>query len=454
MITRATVPSAVLLLAGCGPWQRVGTTEKTTPEVAVAQLTDAATVYGAMGLWVSGAPLPFVAAVRYLEGPVPDSTLAQFALSLSSHALTFRRDNNGFVAEYFVEADFQPDTGGGAAIRIATDQSVRVSTFQETLRSDESIIFSRYVLVPPGRYQVSVQVRDRNGPGVARRDRQDTVPRFSGPALGDPIPIYEGSGRATRSERPKVVPNTRATVPFSGDTLRFYLEGYDLPRGTRLVARGLDDHENPLWSDTLALVDSVAGFGTAVLGLPTDHLDVGRQELEVEALGTTATTHLPFLVSFSNVWALTNFDEMLNVLRYFDRQDLVAKLRSAPPDQRAEAWREFWKATDPVPITPENEALDAYLQRVQEANQRFNEPGTPGWLTDRGEVFITLGDPEEAFEQGTDAMHGQGAMIRWTYNTLRLVVLFEDRTGFGDYKMTADSRAAYQEVLARVRRGQ
>ena len=451
MIARGTRLAAVAVLAGCSPWQRVGTTEHTTPEVAVAQLTDAQTVYGAMGLWVSGAPLPFVAAVRHLAGPTPDSTLVQFALSLSSHALTFRRESNGFAAEYFVDVDFQPDTG--PALRIATDQSVRVNTFQETLRADESIIFSRYLLVPPGRYLVSVQVRDRNGPGVARRDRVDTVPLFSGPALADPLPFYEGSGRTTLAERPKLLPNARATVPFSGDTLRFYVEAYGLPPGTRLVARGLDDHGNQIWRDTLTLMGS-AGFGTAILRLAADRLDVGRQELLVEALGPTLQTHLPYMVSFSNVWALTNFDEMLNVLKYFDRQDLIAKLRTAPPNQRAEAWREFWKATDPVPITPENEALDSYLQRVQQANQRFTEPGTAGWLTDRGEVFITLGDPEEVFDAGTDAMHGQPATIRWTYNTLRLVVLFEDRTGFGDYKLTSDSRAAYQEVLGRVRRGQ
>jgi len=438
------------LVAACGPWQRVGTTEHTTPEIAVAQLTDAQTVYASMGLWVSGAPLPFIAAVRHLAGGTPDSTLVEFSLSLASHALTFRRDANGFAAEYYVEATFQPDSG--PPFRIATDQAVRVNTFQETLRSDESIIFSRYVLLPPRRYLVSVQVRDRNGPGVAQRDRLDTVPRFAGPSLADPLPFYEGTPRHSRAERPRLLPNARATVPFSGDTLRFYLEGYQLPPGTRLACHGLDEHGNPLWADTVTLADS-GGLATGVLRLSAERLDVGRQELVVEALGTSLVTHLPYLVSFSNVWALTNFDEMISVLRYFPRQDLVAKLRTAPPDQRADAWREFWKATDPVPITPENEALDEYLTRVQQANQRFAEPSTAGWLTDRGEVFITLGEPQEVFDAGTDAMHGQAATIRWTYDDLRLVVLFEDRTGFGDYKLTSDSRASFQEVLDRVRRG-
>src|SRR5712692_1576748 len=86
---------------------------------------------------------------------------------------------------------------------------------------------------------------------------------------------------------------------------------------------------------------------------------------------------------------------MASLLRYFDRQDWVDSLRRASPDRRPEVWREFWKATDPVPFTPENEALDDYFRRVQAANVRFQDEGEPGWLTERGEVFITLGEPDE-----------------------------------------------------------
>src|SRR5207247_10960323 len=103
----------------------------------------------------------------------------------------------------------------------------------------------------------------------------------------------------------------------------------------------------------------------------------------------------PLLVSLSDQWAITNVEEMANLLRYFPRQDLVSKLRSAPPDQRATRWRELYKATDPVPVTPEHQALDDYFSRLALANARFQEPGMPGWLTDRGGVFITLGERSE-----------------------------------------------------------
>jgi GWxTD domain-containing protein len=114
-------------------------------------------------------------------------------------------------------------------------------------------------------------------------------------------------------------------------------------------------------------------------------------------------------------------------------------------------WREFWRVTDPTPITPENEALDGYLRRVQLANQRYRDEGEAGWLTDRGEVFITIGQPDDVLDQSSGMDRSGVRTIRWTYNELRLVVFFVDQ-GFGRFRMTPASRAEYQRALARVRR--
>ena len=188
------------------------------------------------------------------------------------------------------------------------------------------------------------------------------------------------------------------------------------------------------------------------------NLPVGEGSLEVAALvpgsGAPPPQRAPFVVSFSDQWAITNFDEMISLLRYFDRQDWVDSLRKASVADRPSVWRRFYKATDPVPMTPENEALDQYFRRVQTANQRFQESGDPGWLTDRGEVFITLGEPDDVFDFSSDVSRSGVRGVRWTYSSLRLTLFFQDQTGFGRFRLTPMSRAEYQRVLARVRRGQ
>jgi GWxTD domain-containing protein len=452
---RATTLTAMIFLAtGCGSWQRVGRPDAPPgPGTTLPRLFDATSVYRSMGFLVGGSSLPFIASVRYLAGPVPDSTLALFSVSLTNQTLTFQRRGNEFVAEYRVEAAFRTDSGGVIPVRqIGRDELIRVRSFQETLRTDESVIFQQFVTLPPGTYRVLVMVRDRNGPAFARAERLDTAPRFGARGLTRPIAVYTAEGRARRTDLPKLVANPRATLPYGGDSIRFYVEAYgDAPQ--RLIARVVDADDRELWRDSLPLAGGAELSRTTVAVAPGS-LPVGQAELEALPPSIGDTTRSRFLVSFSNQWVITNFDEMLSLLRHFERQEWVDSLRRAQPDRRPELWRAFWHATDPVPITPENEALDDYFKRVQQANVRFQDEGQPGWLTDRGEVFITLGEPDEILDLSSGLDRSGVRVIRWTFMSLRLVLYFQDQTGFGRFRLTPSSRAEYQRVLGRVRRSQ
>ncbi len=454
MIRRAAAVAALVLVimgGGCGPWQRVGSSDTPRAGTALPRLVDATTIYRSMGFLATGGPLPFVASVRYLRGPAPDSTLAVFSLSLANSAITFQRSGVEFVAEYHVEAIFRGDTGVAPIRHIERDEQVRVRSFQETLRSDESVIFQQFVTVPPGHYTVSVMVRDRNGPAFARTERVDTAPDLWGRSgLAQPIPIYQATNRTQTAVLPVLLSNPRATVPYGTDTLRFYVEGYGLA-GRTLVARVVDESDRELWRDTVALRGD-AGVAAATIAVAPDRLPVGQAEIETTPAGGGDTTHGRFLVSFSNQWVITNFEEMLSLLRYFDAPRWVDSLRKAPPAERPTVWREFWKATDPVELTPENEALDDYFHRVQRANVRFPDEGVPGWLTDRGEVYITLGDPDEVLDLANGMDRSGLRVIRWTYTALRLVLYFQDQSGFNHFKLTPTSRAEYQRALFRVHR--
>lgn len=444
---------AVLLTgAGCGSWQRVGRPEgQGGTTLTMPRLFDATTIYREMGFLVGGGRLPFIASVRYLAGPAPDSTLALFGLSLTNQALSFQRRGNEFVAQYRVEATFRSDSAAPPVRQISRDEEVRVRSFQETLRSDESIIFQQFVTVPPGAYRVQVVVRDRHSPSFARAEVTDTVPRFAGQGATRPIPIYRGDGRTQATALPSLLANPRSTLPFGADTVHFYLETYGRPAGLRYVARVVDPGDRELWRDTVS-IPGTAQFAAGKVAIAPTGLPVGQAELEMIPVEGGDTVRARFLVSFSSQWVITNYDEMVNLLRHFERQEWVDSLRRAPSTERAELWRRFWRATDPVSITPENEALDDYFRRVQQANQRFQDEGEPGWLTDRGEVFITIGDPDEVLDMSSGMDRSGVRVIRWTYNTHRLLLYFQDQTGFGRFRLTPASRAEYQRVLARVRR--
>ena len=453
MIRRAAAVAALVIVGnGCGPWQRVGSSEAPAPGTTMPRLFDATSTYRSMGFLATSGPLPFVASVRYFRGPAPDSTLALFSLSLANSAITFRRAGSEFVGEYRVEATFRVDSGLVPLRRVARDEQVRVRGVQETLRADESVIFQQFVTLPPGPVNVSVMVRDRNGPAFSRSERVDTAPNlWRRPGLTRPIPIYQGTGRNQTADLPTLLANPRATLPYGTDTLRFYVEGYGLAGRSRLLARVVDGADHELWRDTVTLRGDSAVASTIITVLP-ERLPVGQAEIETTPAGGGDTTRARILISFSNQWVITNFDEMVSLLRYFDGQSWVDSLKKSAPENRSAVWREFWKATDPVAITPENEAMDDYFRRVRLANARFADEGEPGWLTDRGEVFITLGEPDEVFDMSNGMDRSGLRAIRWTFTSLRLVLYFQDQSGFNHFRLTPGSRAEYQRTLARVRR--
>ena len=56
----------------------------------------------------------------------------------------------------------------------------------------------------------------------------------------------------------------------------------------------------------------------------------------------------------------------------------------------------FWRRRDPEPLTPENEYRTEIYDRIEYANTRLGgETAIPGWMTDRGRIYIQLGEPDE-----------------------------------------------------------
>ena len=54
----------------------------------------------------------------------------------------------------------------------------------------------------------------------------------------------------------------------------------------------------------------------------------------------------------------------------------------------------FWKQRDPSPGTPRNEFREEHYRRIDHANKEFKKyTSVEGWRTDRGRIYIILGEP-------------------------------------------------------------
>ncbi len=453
-ILRAAAPVLLMAALACGQWQRVGGEAPDNTGEVVPQLFDVTSLYRSMGLVAAPQPIQFVAGFDFFAASSPDTTLTTLGLSLPNTALTFRRSGGGYEARYSVEVRAQRD---GTTLReVSVTETVRVADLEGTRRADESVVFQQYLTLTPGEVVMRVSVRDRYGTGASQTVDTLVVPRFGDEASFSSLtPIYDGQPRPTRGMIPDIVVNPRSTVSYGSDTLRLYMEAYGLESGTTVTLRAsvLEQGVQELWADTLVLIAHGA-IPVLLVTIPPDRLQMGQVRFHASTQDGAVAASVNTLVAFSQEWVVSNFDETLSMLRYFGPDGAMQVLRDAPIEERPALWKAFWDATDPDLNTAENEAMTEYFKRLQSANQMFSETNKPGWLTDRGEVYISLGQADETFDQSGLVQGVEGVRyIQWDYIGARISLLFWDRDGFGHFELTPASRQEFTEAVSRLKRG-
>ncbi len=128
-----------------------------------------------------------------------------------------------------------------------------------------------------------------------------------------------------------------------------------------------------------------------------------------------------------------------DVVYIIDDKERAAFQRLATDEERVKFIEQFWLRRDPTPGTPINEFKEEHYRRIAFANEHFHmASGRPGWLTDRGHMYIVYGPPDE-LEAHAKPQTGF-PYETWMYRHVegvgdRLIVRFIDRAGTGDFRL-------------------
>ncbi len=131
-----------------------------------------------------------------------------------------------------------------------------------------------------------------------------------------------------------------------------------------------------------------------------------------------------------------------------EERDAFKKLKTN--QEREQFIKIFWGVRDPDPDTEQNEYREEHYERIAYANEHFTS-GRPGWLTDRGRIYIKFGKPDEIETHPSGGQYhrpgyeGGGAISaypfeKWFYRYLAGVgsgieIEFVDPTGSGEYRL-------------------
>jgi GWxTD domain-containing protein len=122
-------------------------------------------------------------------------------------------------------------------------------------------------------------------------------------------------------------------------------------------------------------------------------------------------------------------------------------------EERDQFIEQFWQRRNPNPDSPDNEFRDEHYARIAYANEHF-AAGKPGWMTDRGHIYIAFGKPDSIdshpsggqYERPMEEGGGETSTFPfevWHYRYLPSVgdnidIEFVDSCMCGDYHATID----------------
>src|SRR5580692_6737176 len=134
-------------------------------------------------------------------------------------------------------------------------------------------------------------------------------------------------------------------------------------------------------------------------------------------------------------------------------QEKKAFLSLSNDEERDAFIEQFWRRRNPNPDSPENEFREEHYRRIAYANEHF-AAGKPGWMTDRGHIYIAFGPPDSTDSHPSGGMYdrpleeGGGTTSTfpfetWHYRYLEGIgenidIEFVDTCMCGEYHATID----------------
>ncbi len=143
--------------------------------------------------------------------------------------------------------------------------------------------------------------------------------------------------------------------------------------------------------------------------------------------------------------------EFLSTVRFIITKEERKTFLRIPSSKRKSFIEEFWEKRDPDPQTKENEYKIEYFSRITTSNRLFRGEGFPGWLTDRGRIYILFGPP---FSRKTYPADPSGGITRpreiWYYGNFPIV--FIDRHSSGVYRLESTNLEVLNEINFALRK--
>jgi GWxTD domain-containing protein len=377
-------------------------------------------------------------------GTTPGAARLDVLLLVGYEALAFAKVEDRYAASYEVALSILDSSEALVSEKTWTEE-VKTPEFAQTTSAGAYSLTQRVFTLPPGTYSIKAEVRDNESRQTRKLLRRILVPDFamykfalSGIMLLNRVTM--------QGDKRSIVPNVTGNSAEIVGNLSLFQEIYNTAGRDSVrmeISAESDKGVRRTTNDTLLRLNPgknevILTFNSASLPLGDYRLSVRAYPVRVVAASDTAplaSAVRPLMVRFRGLPRnLKDLDLAIEQLRYIAKEDEYGYLEEAKtPDEKQKRFLEFWAKRDPNPNTPFNEKMEEYYRRAEYANKNFSHY-LEGWRTDMGMVYMIFGPPSNVERHPFD-LDSKPYEV-WVYYELNYYFMFEDRTGFGDYRLT------------------
>ncbi|MCB9057120.1 MAG: GWxTD domain-containing protein [Calditrichae bacterium] len=390
----------------------------------------------------SGVGLPFfeLSLNRQFDSDYNTSRLLVFAQVVYDDLTFLKSDTSGYYSELEWLVAVYDDDEKLIFSRTISD-NIHLKNYKETNSRDLTASLKTDLALKEGEYQILVRAVDLNTNQSAQRRIEIEIPEYYDEdiSLSDIMflksVVYDSSGRIVDYDP---ILSNNFTVKKGYFYIYFNVYSKTIDKNAQ-IDYSFKNSEKKVEFDTVTTKAVKSHITSHILKVDKNIFNDNTYNLNisVDIDGNDAETSK--VLTF--YWKLvpntaTDIDLALNQMVYILQPDSLSYYLDADLKSKQEFFKRFWKERDPNPDTKKNELMDEYFKRINYANENYSGLATDGWLTDRGRILIKFGPPDD-IERHPFELETRPYEI-WRYYSLRKVFLFQDYTGFGDFRLHPD----------------
>jgi GWxTD domain-containing protein len=386
----------------------------------------------------SGVGLPFFDIVLHNQFAEDINNRLLVTTQILNDDLTFiKSDSTGYDADYeLLLAVYNKENN--VVLSRTINKKLNVKDFKLTNSRDEKILLKTFMTLKPGAYKLFAKLTDLISGKSTQRKIDIKLPDFTKNSIDiSGILFLQDVKLDSASKLVDFIPTigNNFTTRLGHFYIYFDLYVKDTSQSVS-INYTLESKNKEKELDTTIVKTIDSKITSHLFKIKKTRLMKNSYNLVIEAKAGDYSKKKSQSISF--FWSdvpgtVEDIDLALRQMVYIVNHDSLDKYENESLEIKQSFFKRFWKERDPDVTTAVNELKNEYFRRVNYANRKYSAFSQDGWKTDRGRILIKFGFPDD-IERHPFELGGKPYIV-WRYYSLRKTFLFEDHTGFGDYRL-------------------